>query len=261
MPAPPAPWTVALQASLATGFPRQEYWSGLPSPPRGDLPSPGIEPASPVSPSLAGRFFTPDPPEKPYKNVQRILKGYLRAEDKLCRVPHPQIWGLGLTAAHWAVDRSAGWPRQSWFTVARQETTPWGTAEPRLLGRCTQRVRMPQVHKACSACCPCRAWRATGISPLGRRAKAGEQTRGVGAPGDAHCPCLGAWGRVIQGRDKQGWGGRCTELGNCHACQGLEHAVSSTAGPPQSGHQAWPRFARLLSVRSWYVVGEDHLIS
>ena len=37
------------------GFPRQEYWSGLPFPPPGDLPDPGIEPASPV---LAGVFFT-----------------------------------------------------------------------------------------------------------------------------------------------------------------------------------------------------------
>ena len=37
------PWTVASQAPLSTGFPRQEYWSGLPFPPPGDLPDPGIE--------------------------------------------------------------------------------------------------------------------------------------------------------------------------------------------------------------------------
>ena len=42
-------WTVALKASLSMGFSRQEYWSGLPFHPPGDLPSPGIEPASPVS--------------------------------------------------------------------------------------------------------------------------------------------------------------------------------------------------------------------
>ena len=47
-------WTVARQALLSTGFPRQEYWSGLPFPSLGDLPNPGIVP---VSPSLAGRFF------------------------------------------------------------------------------------------------------------------------------------------------------------------------------------------------------------
>ena len=37
---------------------RQEYWSGVPFPTPGDLPDPGIEPASPVSPALAGGFFT-----------------------------------------------------------------------------------------------------------------------------------------------------------------------------------------------------------
>ena len=49
------PWTVALQAPLSMGFSRPEYWSGLPCPPPGDLPDPGIKPGSPV---LAGRFFT-----------------------------------------------------------------------------------------------------------------------------------------------------------------------------------------------------------
>ena len=52
------PWTVALQAPLSMGFSRQEYWSGLPLPPPGYLPKPGIEPTSLMSPALAGRFFT-----------------------------------------------------------------------------------------------------------------------------------------------------------------------------------------------------------
>ena len=51
-------WTVACQAPLSMGFSRQEYWSGLPFPSPGDLPNPGIEPASRTSPALAGRFFT-----------------------------------------------------------------------------------------------------------------------------------------------------------------------------------------------------------
>ena len=42
------PWTVAYQAPLSLGFPRQEYWSGLPFPPTGDLPDSGIEPGSPA---------------------------------------------------------------------------------------------------------------------------------------------------------------------------------------------------------------------
>ena len=56
------PWTIACQAPLSMGFPRQEYWSGLPFPPPGDLPDPGIEPKSPVACALAGRFFTAKPP-------------------------------------------------------------------------------------------------------------------------------------------------------------------------------------------------------
>ena len=43
------PWTVAHRAPLSMGFPRQEYWSGLPFPTREDLPDPGIKPMSPVS--------------------------------------------------------------------------------------------------------------------------------------------------------------------------------------------------------------------
>ena len=52
-------WTVALQALLSMVFSRQEYWSGLPSPPPGDLSGPGTKPASLMSPALAGRFFLP----------------------------------------------------------------------------------------------------------------------------------------------------------------------------------------------------------
>ena len=43
------PWTVACQAPLSMGFSRQEYWSGLPDPPPGDLPKPGTEPLSPAT--------------------------------------------------------------------------------------------------------------------------------------------------------------------------------------------------------------------
>ena len=58
------PWTVALcnQSPLSMGFPRQEYWSELPFPSPGDLPDPGMEPASPA---LAGGYSTTEPPGKP----------------------------------------------------------------------------------------------------------------------------------------------------------------------------------------------------
>ena len=57
------PWTAACQAPLFMGFPRQEFWSGLPFPSPRDLPDPGIEP---TSPALAGAFFATEPPGKPH---------------------------------------------------------------------------------------------------------------------------------------------------------------------------------------------------
>ena len=61
-----APWTVAYQGPLSMGFPRQEYWSGLPFPSPGDLPDPGIKPVSSV---WMGRFFTTEPPGKPKRSL------------------------------------------------------------------------------------------------------------------------------------------------------------------------------------------------
>ena len=69
-------WTVAHQSPLFIGFPRQEYWSGLPFPPPGDLSDSWIKPMSPVSPALAGEFFTTEPPGKPSSLC--LLKHYLQ---------------------------------------------------------------------------------------------------------------------------------------------------------------------------------------
>ena len=57
------PWPVAHQIPLSMGFFRQEYWSGLPFPPPGEL-HPGIEPGSPESLCIAGGFFTSEPQGK-----------------------------------------------------------------------------------------------------------------------------------------------------------------------------------------------------
>ena len=57
-------WAVSHQASLSMGFSRQEYWSGLPCPPKGDLPDPGIEPVTPLSPELQADFLPTEPPRK-----------------------------------------------------------------------------------------------------------------------------------------------------------------------------------------------------
>ena len=80
------------QAPLFMGFPRQEYWSGLPFPSPGDLLNPGIEP---TFPALAGRFFTAEPPGKPnhYDSLPFILKG-APPENKL--YGHPNIKDLDL---------------------------------------------------------------------------------------------------------------------------------------------------------------------
>ena len=64
------PWTVARQAPLSVGFSRQEYWSGLPFPPPGDHPDPGIEH---TSPALAGRFFISEPPVTPKSEFVSIF--------------------------------------------------------------------------------------------------------------------------------------------------------------------------------------------
>ena len=67
-----SPMDCTHQAALSTGFFRQEYWSGLPSPSPGDLPDPRIELASLASPALAGRFFTTsalwEAPHMPWEN-------------------------------------------------------------------------------------------------------------------------------------------------------------------------------------------------
>ena len=74
------PWTVAHQALLSMGFPRQEYRSGLPFPSPGDLPDPGIKPSSPA---LAGRFFTTEPLGKPC--IKMTLSFFSQDEDLLPR--------------------------------------------------------------------------------------------------------------------------------------------------------------------------------
>ena len=68
-------WPIAHQAPLSMGFSREEYWSGLPFPSPGDLPKPGIEP---MSPALAGGFFTTKQLEKPlYQHIdEQIMSKY-----------------------------------------------------------------------------------------------------------------------------------------------------------------------------------------
>ena len=55
------PRIVASQAPLSMGFSKEEYWSGLPFPPPGDLPNPETEPTPPVSPALQVDSLSPEP--------------------------------------------------------------------------------------------------------------------------------------------------------------------------------------------------------
>ena len=66
------PWTVAHQAPLSIGFSRQEYWSGLPCPPPGDPPNPGIKPGCFLHWQVSS--LPPAPPRKPCKLLSWVLK-------------------------------------------------------------------------------------------------------------------------------------------------------------------------------------------
>ena len=79
------PWTIACQVLLSVEFAWQEYWSGLPFPPPGPFPDPGIEPVSLVPPALAGGLFTTAPLGRPMgyeaalKKVREVLTSDLES--------------------------------------------------------------------------------------------------------------------------------------------------------------------------------------
>ena len=92
------PWSVACQASLSMGFPKQEYWSWLPFLSPGDLPNSGIEP---TSPALAGGFFTTEPPGKPYVRAHTHTHTQTYTHTTHVHMPHAlksviTWWTLGL---------------------------------------------------------------------------------------------------------------------------------------------------------------------
>ena len=62
-------WTVVCLTALSMGFSRQEYWSGLPCPPPGDLPNPETKPVSLMSPALASGFFTTSTTWEPLEGI------------------------------------------------------------------------------------------------------------------------------------------------------------------------------------------------
>ena len=102
--------TVDCQAPPSMGFPRQEHWSGLPFPSAGTLPNPEIEPVCPLSPAVAGAFFTTEPLGKPeYLSVR--FSSVAQSCPTLCNpiidcstpgLPvHHQLLELTQTHRHW----------------------------------------------------------------------------------------------------------------------------------------------------------------
>ena len=86
-------------------FSRQEYWSGLPCPPPWDLPNPGIEPRSLMSPALAGQFFTTSATGK-------ALYMHISSVQSLSRV---QLFAIPWTIAYQA-PLSMGFPRHEYWS-------------------------------------------------------------------------------------------------------------------------------------------------
>ena len=90
------PRTVACQASLFMGFPRQDYWSGWPFPSPGHLPNVGTEHASPES---VGRLFSTEAPGKPSSETYTLL---------ICVKGLFGIWGWGVEGVRWSMHIYSG---------------------------------------------------------------------------------------------------------------------------------------------------------
>ena len=173
-----APWTVAHPAPLSIGFPRQEYWSGLPFPTPGESSWSRIEPTSLASPALAGGFFTTVPPGKPglfnwYKlrggQGRNPGKGSLglvlqqvgvRTDNRLCLFPEKGVswslkWGKGRSRSRglaggvtWVVCPPPCWCCvQGSFLLLLLEPQQWQLDFGLFVSYCSKSV--PNAH-ACS---------------------------------------------------------------------------------------------------------------
>ena len=107
------------------GFSRQEYWSGLPCPPPGDLPDPEIEL---ISPALAGRFFAPEPPGKPlnHQGIPLSTSNSPAYSEEICCIksyngPHHPSFLVCFSRLKWESVATHCWEMKvpSWETFAR----------------------------------------------------------------------------------------------------------------------------------------------
>ena len=137
----------SVQAPLSVAFSRWKYRSGLPFPPSGDLPDPGIELESPASPALAG-FFTTEPPGKPSNLVAKIeslinvwweswlndrhtVSAYwMWSKDVICMKYINLkiiIWGGGYHL-HFTMDKET--EIKDWWTVCLRSPVKWCGCDP-----------------------------------------------------------------------------------------------------------------------------------
>ena len=115
------PWSIACQALLSMGFPRQEYWSGLPFPSPMDLPDPGIEP---MSPTLQADSLPPEPPGKlKFPKISCIKTAQFwrsNGEDILLSLLWPQLQPL--IGELWSCKlHSMAPPQNHWISTLRTD--------------------------------------------------------------------------------------------------------------------------------------------
>ena len=117
------PWTVAHQPPLSMGFPRQEYWSGLPFPSRGDLPDKGIETRSPIS--QADSLLPGKPPIKPAAAAAAAAAKALQSCPtlKVKSLSRVRLLATPWTAAHQAPP-SVGFSRQECWSGVPSPSLP-----------------------------------------------------------------------------------------------------------------------------------------
>ena len=124
------PWTVAHQAPLSMEFAGQDYWTGLPCPPPGDLPDPGFKPASLVSPALKVGSLPLVPPGKPLRMwIIQILK-VVKGQRKPLKTPCTSKSQCSCSSKHSPQNASPG-PREEWASGVSLawETLRWSKTD------------------------------------------------------------------------------------------------------------------------------------
>ena len=115
-------WTVAFQAPLSMGFPGQEDWSGLPSPPPGESSWPSILPTSLTHPASAGGFYTPSTTWEAHNTISPLPRACLPRGSS--QNPGKWLWGVGLT-----VQRPSQRQQSTWIQGEHGERVGMGSPE------------------------------------------------------------------------------------------------------------------------------------